>query len=140
MSSETYAIPFDDNETIDLGTSVFSNDQIQTIMESGDTTLSYPFELAEYPSPDLDPTYDPTHNEEIYSPILDLPSLFENVSLPSPDQTPVSDPTDNDNNGLLSIEDKDVLQPFQDQLPVSEQTVDHQILVSNQPERNVRFR
>ena len=85
MSSETYAIPFDDNETIDSGTSVLSNDQIQTIMESGDTTLSYPFELD-----------------------FELPSVFQDL--------------------------------FQDQLPVSEQTVDHQILVSNQPERNVRFR
>ena len=117
MSSETYAIPFDDNETIDSGTSVLSNDKIQTIMESGDTTLSYPFELD-----------------------FELPFNFENVSLPSPDQTPVSDPTDNDNNGLVSIDHKDVLQPFQDPLPVSDQTVDHQILVSNQPERNVRFR
>ena len=112
-------ILFSGNETIDSGTFVFSNDQIQTFIESGDTTLSDPFEFAEYPLLNTDSTYDSTLDEEIFSPMLNC---------------------DNDNDGLVSIELKDVLQPSQDQMPVLELPVDNQILVLNQPERNVRFR
>ena len=115
MDSE---ILFSGNETIDSGTFVFSNDQIQTFIESGDTTLSDPFEFAEYPLLNSDSTYDSTLDEEIFSPILNC---------------------DNNVNGLGSMLE-DVFLRSQDKIPVSDQTVDHQIVVSNQPERNVRFR
>jgi hypothetical protein len=115
MYSENYDILLNGNETFGSGTNVFSNDQIQTIMESGDTTLSEPFEFAKYPLPNLESTYNTTQDEEIYLPLL------------------------NCENGLGSML-KDVLLPLQDPIPVSDQTVDHQIVVLNQPERNVRFR
>ena len=116
MDSE---ILFSGNETIDSGTFVFSNDQIQTFIESGDSTLSDPFEFAEYPLLNSDSTCDSTLDEEIFSPMLKC---------------------DNDIDGLVPIELKDVLKPSQDQIPVLEFPVDNQILVLNQPERNIRFR
>ena len=116
MDSE---ILFSGIETNDSGTFVFSNDQIQTFIESGDTTLSDPFEFAEYPLLNSDSTYDSTLDEEIFSPMLKC---------------------DNDIDGLVPIELKDVLKPSQDQIPVLEFPVDNQILVLNQPERNIRFR
>ena len=119
MDSENYAILFDANETIDSGTCVFSNDQIQTIMESADTTLSDVFEFAKYPLLNLDSTHDTTQDEEIFSPMLHY---------------------DNDDKGLGSIELEDILQHSQDQISVFDQHVDHQIVVLNQPERNIKFR
>ena len=115
MDSENYEILFSGN---DLGTSVLSTDQIQSIMQSGDTTLSDVFEFAEYPLLDIDSTYDKTQDEEIFLPILNC---------------------HNDINRLGSMLE-DTLLPSQEQIPVSNQTVDHQIVISNQPERNVRFR
>ena len=115
MDSENFDILFSGN---DLGTRVLSTDQIQTILESGDTTLSEVFEFAEYPSPNVDSTYDATQDEEIFSPMLNY---------------------DNDINSLGSMIEE-VLRPPQDQIPVSDQTADHQIVVFNQPERNLRFR
>ena len=96
-----------------------STDHIQSIMESGDITLSDAFEFAEYPLLNLYSTQDATQGEEIFSPMLNC---------------------DDDDNGLESIEHKDVLQHSQDQIPVFDQTVDQQIVVLNQPERNVKFR
>ena len=113
MDSENYDILFSGN---DLCTRVLSTDQIQSILESGDTTLSEVFEFSEYPSPNLD--YDATKDQEIFSPLLNC---------------------DNDIKHLGSMLD-DVLLPPQDQTHVSDQTFDHQIVISNQPERNVRFR
>ena len=115
MDSENYDILLSDNES---GTRIFSTDQIQSIMQSGDTTLSDVFEFAEYPSLNLDSTYDATQDKEIFSPMLNYA---------------------NDIDGLGSILEN-VLLPSQDQIPVSDQIVDHQIVVFNQPERNVRFR
>jgi hypothetical protein len=115
MDSENYDILSSGNETFDSGTYVFSNDQIQTIKESGATTLSDPFEFPEFPLPNIDSPYNTTQDEEIYLPLL------------------------NCENGLGSML-KDVLLPLQEQILVSDQTVDHQIVVLNQPERNVRFR
>ena len=109
----------DSSLTIDSDTCVLSSDDIQSIIESADTTLSDVLEFAEYPLLNLDSAYDETQTEEIFSPMLNC---------------------DNDDNGLESIEHKDVVQHSQDQIPVFDQTVDQQIVVLNQPERNVKFR
>ena len=105
-------------DRFDSGTYVFSNDQIETIKESGATTLSEPFEFDVYPLPNLPSTYDTTQDGEISLPLLNC---------------------DNDIHGLRSMLE-DALRPWQDQIPVSDPTVDHQIVILNQPERNVRFR
>ena len=115
MDSEKYDILYSCN---DSGSRVSSTDPIQSILQSDDTTLYDVFEFAEYPSLNLDSTNDATQNEELFSPMLNY---------------------DNDINGLGSMLE-DILLPSQDQIPVSDQTVDHQIVVLNQPEKNVRFR